>query len=157
MSTQVIFGFANTKIVDVLGKGHSLNPKRTAEVKAGGAQAVGEILRLDTSPVQSNGQPYPGNDPTVNGPTFHKQDDSNNGKSPIIEWSWGSGDREFSNSGNDPFHLGSYEDNGGCTPTLKLTEPIGQGVNACWAYPYVRPEYNGGVSIKGDRVTWNAD
>lgn len=166
MATQVIFGFHNTHLVDVLGKGHQKNDKRTAEViinggknptAQGAALAVGEILRLDTSPVGPDGKPYPGNDPTVNGPTFHKHDDDNNGKSPIIEWSWGSGDREFSNSGNDPYGMGSYEDNGGCTPTLKLTEPIGPGVNACWAYAYVRPEYNGGVSVKGDVVTWNAD
>ncbi len=157
MSEQVIFGFNRFKIVDVLKKGHQVDEKRTAAVKAGEALAVGENLRFDVTPVGPGGKEYPGNDPTVNGPTFHKQDDSNNGKSPIIEYRWGCGDREFSNSGNDPFHLNSYEDNGGCTPNLKLTEAIGNGVSEVWIYPYVRPEYNGGVGVEGSKLTFNAD
>lgn len=157
MSEQVIKEFRRFHIVDVLGKGHQENSKRSEEVKAGGALAVGENLRFDVTPVAPDGHEYPGNDPAVNGPTFHKQDDSNNGKSPIIEYRWGSGDREFSNSGDDPFGLNSYEDNGGCTPNLKLTRPIGPGYNAVWIEPFVRAEYNAGVAVTGPRITFNAD
>lgn len=145
------------KKVDVLGKGHGPIGERSGEIVAGtGTLAVGEILRLDCTPGLA-GKEFPGNDPTVNGPTFHKQDDSNNGKSPIIEYRWGTGEREFSNSGNDPFHLGSYEDNGGCTPTLKLTEPIGQGRNEVWVQAYVRPEYNDGQGVESNKITFWAD
>lgn len=156
MSEQVISEFRRFRIVDVLAKGHKVDQKRSAEVKAGAALAVGENLRFDVTPAL-NGKEYPGNDPTVNGPTFHKQDDDNNGKSPIIEYRWGVGDRELSNSDSDPFHLNSYEDNGGCTPNLKLVEPIGNGVNEVWIEPFVRAEYNGGVQVTGDRLTFNAD
>lgn len=153
MSEQVIKSFVRLKIVDVLVKGHQIDAARSAAVKGGGALAVGENLRFDVTPVAPDGHEYPGNDPTVNGPKFRKED----GTSPIIEYRWGSGEQEFSNSGDDPFHLNSYEDNGGCTPNLKLTRQIGPGANAVWIYAYVRPEYNGGVSVQSEKLTFNAD
>lgn len=154
---QVIKEFKRFHIVDVLKEGHQVDAQRSAEVKAGGALCVGENLRFDVTPVAPDGSEYPGNSPIVNGPTFHKQDDSNNGKSPIIEYRWGCGGEEFSNSGNDPFKLNSYEGEGGCTPNLKLTRPIGAGVNEVWIEPFVRAEYNGGEEVTGPRITFRAD
>lgn len=156
MSAQVIKSFKSFHQFGVM-HGHTIDGERSEAVKNGAALAVGENLRFNATPILADGSEAVGNDPRLTGPEWFKQDDSNNGKSPIIEYSWGSGDTEFSNSGDDPFHLNSYEDNAGCTPNLKLTRPIGKGVNEVWIEPFVRPEYNGGVSVRGPRITFNAD
>ncbi len=112
--------------------------------------AVGVKVHLDTTPAL-NGVEYPGYSEVVR--SWKKED----GTSPRIEWRWGSGQKEFSNSGNDPFHLGSYEDDGGCTPALRLTRQLGDGRTEVWAEPFIRAEYNGGLEVVGRRVTFYCD
>lgn len=138
---QVISEFKRTRVAHMSLQGQAYGAETAA---------VGVKVHLDTTPAL-NGVEYPGYSETVR--SWKKED----GTSPIIEWRWGSGDTEFSNSGKDPFHLGSYEDDGGCTPALRLTEQIGPGANEVWAYPYVRAEYNGGVAVEGKRVTFKCD
>jgi hypothetical protein len=58
---------------------------------------------------------------------------------------------------DDPFHLGSYEDNGGCTPSFKLEEAVGPGRHKVECFPFVRAEYNGGVYVEGKPVVWYID
>lgn len=145
---------------DILDPDQSV-ASNSAEVKAGtGTQAVKQKARFDVTPVKaSNGQEATGNDPELAGPAWHKQDDSNNGKSPIIEYRWFVDGKEASNSAevNDPFHLGSYEDNAGCTPTLKLEEQVGSGRHQVEMYAFIRPEYNGGVAVQSNTITWYVD
>jgi hypothetical protein len=162
--SQVIGSFAHTKLVDVLvgsaeGKGgpnSQKQAKNSAGIKDGSStMAVGNKARFDTTPVSPTGKEYPGNDPTVNGPEFKKED----GTSPIIEWRWLVDGKEASNSAqmDDPFELGSYEDNGGCTPTLKLLQAVGSGRHEVQMFPFVRPEYNGGVAVEGTPVVFFVD
>lgn len=164
MADQVIASFAHTKLVDVLvgaaegkgGQNSQKQAKNSAGIKDGSStMVVGNKARFDTTPVAPDGTEYPGNDPTVNGETFKKED----GTSPIIEWRWLVDGKEASNSAQmpDPFEMGSYEDNGGCTPTLKLLEQVGPGRHEVKMFPYVRPEYNGGVSVEGKPVVFYVD
>lgn len=138
---QVIDEFKRTRVAHMSLKGQAY----TADTAS-----VGVKVHLDTTPALK-GSEYPGYSETVR--SWKKED----GTSPIIEWRWGCGDREFSNSGNDPFVLGSYEDDGGCTPALRLDSQIGPGANEVWAEAFIRPEYNGGVGVVGKRVTFKAD
>jgi hypothetical protein len=158
---QLIDAFVHTKVVDVMAPGGQVKASNSDDIKAGtGTQSLKQRVRLNTDP-SLGGRPYPGNDPTVNGPTFHKQDDDNNGKSPIIEWKWTVDGKEASNSAEleDPFQFGSYEDNGGTTPTLNLKRPVGPGRHEVKAWPFVRAEYNGGVAVSGEAnpAVWFCD
>lgn len=153
---QVIKSFKHLKPFGVM-IGHRIDDKRTQEVNNGSALAVGENHRFNLTPILADGSEATGNDPRLQDPKFFKQDDDNNGKSPIIEYTWGSGNQEFSNSGNDPFHLNSYEDNAGCTPNLKLTRPIGPGRHKVWIKAFVRPQYNGGVGVESQTYEFYAD
>lgn len=158
---QVIDAFVHTHMVDVMAPGGQVKAENSDDIKRGtGTQSVKQRVRLNTDP-SLGGRAYPGNDPTVNGPKFHKHDDDNDGRSPIIEWKWTVDGKEASNSAEmeDPFQFGSYEDNGGTTPTLKLVRPVGPGRHECKAWPFVRAEYNGGVAVSGEgqAVVWFCD
>lgn len=125
--------------------------KNAKEIKDGTATlAVGQKVHFNCTP-SLNGVEYPGQSEEVR--SWKKED----GTSPIVEYRWFVGDRELSNSGNDPFHLGSYEDDGGCTPTLKLTEQIGPGSNVVRMYAFVDGKYNDGVYVQSKEITFRAD
>src|SRR5687767_14040158 len=120
MSEQVISDFERTKLVDVLngnsgGDKNAKAPNSAAIADGWGTMSVGHKARFDTTPVDANENEYPGNDPTLNSTAGYKQD----GTSPIIEWSLLVNGKEVMNTDDNPFELGSYEDNAGCTPTLK--------------------------------------
>jgi hypothetical protein len=150
---QVIFGFSQPRIHNVTAgeDGRKPSPNKQAIKRGGGTLSVGEKIHFNVSPIDEDGDEYPGYSEEVR--SWKKED----GSSPIIEHRWGSGDREFSNSGEDPFHLGSYEDDGGCTPTLKLNRQVGSGSNEVWFETFVRAEYNGGVAVKSPRLVFRAD
>lgn len=154
-SEQVVFDL-KLKIVDVLEKNQQV-AKNSAEIKSGkGTQSVGQRLRLDCSPVDSKGNEFPGNSPIVNSPRFFKHD----GTSPIIEYRWFVDGREASNSAQmpDPFHLGSYDsDNAGCTPSLKLETPVGEGRHQVVCHAFVNGEFNGGKEVQSKVVEWWCD
>lgn len=157
--SQVCLELRRLKMVDVLEPDQSV-AKNSGEIKNGtGTQSVKQKARFDVTPVKMNGQEATGNDPDLADTAWHKQDDSNNGKSPIIEYRWFVDGKEASNSAqvNDPFHLGSYEDNAGCTPTLKLEEQVGDGRHKVDMYAFIRPEYNGGVAVQSNTITWYVD
>lgn len=157
--SQVCFGLKNLHMVDVREPDQSV-ARNSAAIKVGeSTQSVKQKARFDVSPVLADGSVAGKDDPVVNGPSFHKQDDGNNGKSPIIEYVW-TVDGKIATSSQemeDPFHLGSYEDNGGCTPTLKLVNQVGEGRHLVVLYAYTRPEYNGGVRIESNRISWYID
>lgn len=156
---QVCEALKNLHMVDVI-EPNQAKAKNSAEIKNGtSTQSVKQKARFDVVPVLPGGQETTGGDATVNGPTFHKQDDANNGKSPIIEYKWTVDGKEASNSAEmeDPFELGSYEDNGGCTPTLTLVTPVGSGRHEVKMFAFIRPEYNGGVGVQSNTITWYCD
>lgn len=154
---QVVKSLSRPAFFGVMIK-HQIHDGRSKEVEEGGALAVNENIRFNCTPTLMDGSKGKGDDPRINGnPKFFKQDDSNNGKSPIVEYAWGVGGTEFSNSGNDPFHLNSYEDNAGFTPNLKLTRPIGSGRHKVWIHAFIRPQYNGGVGVKSEPYEFYAD
>jgi len=156
---QVIKALSTPNFFGTFGKNsHDLSGEATARVESGSALQVGENQRFNCTPTLMDGSKGKGDDPRINGnPKFYKQDDTNNGKSPIVEYAWGSGDKEFSNSGDDPFHLNSYEDNAGFTPNLKLQRQVGPGSNKCWIEAFVRAKYNGGVEVRSGRREFRAD
>lgn len=148
---QVISEFRHTKIANITHANAQVVNKR--EIIAGtSTQAVGDKIHLDTTP-SLDGTDYPGNSSEVQ--SWTKED----GSSPIIEWRWLVDGKEASNSAEmeDPFHFGSYEDNGGCTPSLKLLRQVGPGRFRVEAFPFVRAEYNGGVAVQGKPATWYID
>lgn len=154
---QVITGFADVKISNVTAKNHEeVDAARKEAIKNGtGTLSLEERVHLHCSPLDPKGVEYPGYSDVVNNdPAFKKED----GTSPIIEWQWHRLDTgaELSNSGNDPFKLGSYEPDG-CTPTLTLKEQLGAGRVQVSARPFVRAQYNGGHEIVGRVVTFWAD
>lgn len=153
--SQVCLGLNRLHMVDVLEPNQSV-AKNSADIKKGtGTQSVKQKARFDVTPVIPPGVETGKDDPVVNGPTFKKED----GTSPIIEYKWTVNGKEASNSAevSDPFHLGSYEDNGGCTPTLKLEEPFGSGRNKVEMFAFIRPQYNDGVGVESNTVTWYID
>lgn len=157
MSTQIISKFVKTKVVDVLvgssegegGPNSQKVAKNSEEIKAGTSTlSVGQKIRFDTVPVSPAGKEYPGNDPTMNGPEAYGRDGNPN--APIIEWALLKDDgTDLMQSGDNPFHLGSYEDNGGCTPTLKQERQLGEGRTRLRFGPYVDAgaDYNNGVGV----------
>jgi len=150
MSEQVADAL-KLKIHNVSYQGNS--DKQSQEVKDGtGTQFVNQKVHLDCTPVLK-GKEYPGNSPE--GFNFRKED----GTSPVLEYRWFVDGKEASNSAemNDPFRLGSYEDDGGCTPTLKLAEAVGAGRHKVDCYAFIAPQYNGGKEVKSNTVTWYCD
>lgn len=131
---------------------NNVQVKNVAEIKNQTATlAVGQKVHFDCTP-SLNGVEYPGQSEEVR--SWKKED----GTSPIVEYRWFAAERELSNSGNDPFHLGSYEDNdNGFTPTLKLTEQIGPGSNVVKMYAFVDGKYNDGVYVESEPVYFRAD
>lgn len=130
---------------------NNVQVKNAKEIKDGTSTlAVGQKVHFDCTP-SLNGVEYPGQSEEVR--SWKKED----GTSPIVEYRWFANGKELSNSGNDPFHLGSYEDDGGCTPTLKLTEQIGLGSNVVTMYAYVQAQYNDGVAVQSKEITFRAD
>ncbi len=157
---QVIFGFDKPKIHNVTAgeNGRKPSPNKAAIKKGTGTLSVGEKLHLNSSPHQEDGDPYPGYSDEVRS---WKKDD---GTSPIIEHRWGyyneRGDRvELSNSRDeaDAYHLGSYEDDGGCTPTLRLHRQLGSGRVKAWFETFVSAEENGGVEVVSPELNWYTD
>lgn len=149
--TQVITEFKRTKIHNVT-QNNQPAPNKQEIINGTSTQSVGQKVHLDTTPSLS-GKDYPGGSEEVR--SWVKED----GTSPIIEWRWYVDGKEASNSAQmpDPFHLGSYEDDGGCTPTLKLTEQVGPGRHEVRAQPFVHGQYNGGVGVVGPAVIWYCD
>lgn len=164
MSEQVISKFGRPKHFGIMRKGGH------HQIEDGGkdnVQTVGENYRFNVTPFDMEGNEYEGNDPRVwdgqnpGGTAFYKADEDN-GEAPIVEYEVGyykaDGSRVItSNSGNDPWHLNSYKDNGGCTPNLLLERPIGPGQFKAFILPYVRAKYNGGVDVRGPELNWMVD
>lgn len=152
MSTQLVSAFENTKVTGVTQ--HEQTTANSEAVKNGtGTLEVGQKLHLDCTPVDMAGVPYPGYSEIIKN---FKRVTGPNPNAPAIQWRWGSNRQEFSNSGNDPFHLGSYEPDG-CTPSLKLERQVGEGSNEIWAEPFIEAGDNGGVAVVGPRCTFRAD
>jgi hypothetical protein len=146
-----------TKLVDVLngnsGGDKNAKAKNSAEIKNGtGTLSVGQKARFDTTPTGPDGE-YGGNDETVNGPEFKKED----GTSPIIEYSLKIDGKEVMNTAENPLQLGSYEDNGGCTPTFKLNTAVGAGRHKCELRAFVAAQYNDGVAVEGTPAVFYCD
>lgn len=120
------------------------------DLQSGNAtQAVGDKVHLNCTP-SLGGVKYPGGDPTINGLT------KNGSNSPCIEYRHFEDGVEVSGD-TDHQEFGSYEGDGGCTPTPKLKEQVGGGRHFREEEPFIDGQWNGGVTVVGPRVGWYTD
>ena len=115
------------------------------------AQMLEQRMHLNCTPIDMDGNEYPGGSPIIRG--LLRKDGE-----PAIYYRWWVDGKEASDSEeiDDPFELQSYSDDGGCTPALHLIE-LTEGVRTAQTVAYLPAEFNGGVALVSNPVTWRID
>lgn len=134
----------------IYDKGHF---DRVLSPNASDAQMVGERMHLDCTPFDENNQEIGPDDPRHPGKKGTKKDNQD-----AMEFIWTYAGKVNTDSQDEPdrFALESSWDDYGMTPVLLLEE----GSPGRWPVTFqfrIKPEFNGGVEVKSNIVTWYAD
>ena len=116
------------------------------------AQMQNQRMHINCTPIDLAGVPYPKASSIIRGSL--RED----GKQPCLDYQWWVNGVLAWNSTemDDPFNWESYEDDGGCTPTMRL-DGIESGARIAQLVANWPAQYNGGVRVVSNPVTWRID
>lgn len=110
------------------------------------AQMLGDRMHLDITPFRDKNE--------VRQHEKHPLDDNGD---PALRYRWWINGEQQHDTDNDHFNLGSVRDDAGCTPTLKLLEQFGPGRHEVTFQAYIPGEWNNGLDVESNIVTWYCD